>query len=258
MGNKYVRVYDIRTDPGSNPIQFATKAVHGITVDPFSPYRAASYSEEGIIKLWDLRKTNDAILTLNPDSKTNLSKIAFSPTQPGFLASLTKDSFKIDLWDIQESCSLQSAVNSSLKHQQQQQQLKSNHSTPYQQHRQQSTHSATNAIQALSSQYEDADLSVPVLWRTRKTSSSVKKFASFAFIPNDTHSKSNNTHNILAIHLDGKLESVRVQEPCQVAWQPTGGMIMTNQKGLLSHQPNLENNPIESRITSLVIQDEKK
>lgn len=38
-----------------------TKAVYGVSVDPFNPYRVASYTEEGVVKLWDLRNPNDSI-----------------------------------------------------------------------------------------------------------------------------------------------------------------------------------------------------
>ena len=262
MGNKYLRVYDIRADASSNPLQFATKAVHGITIDPFCPYRLASYTEEGIIKLWDIRKNNDAILTLNPENKNNLSKIVFSPTQPGFLASLTKDAAHIDLWDIQETCSLQSAVNSSV----QKSTTTSNYSSATQLPPQlqplssltapaKLEHSSSQtALQTLSTIYNgDDELSIPVLWKSRKTRSSIKKFASFAFIPNSIGSSKPISHNILAIHTDGKFESVKVQEACQISWQPSGGMIMTGKKGLLSYHPAFSDSKVDKTMASLQI-----
>lgn len=265
MGNKYLRVYDVRADASSNPLQFATKAVHGIAVDPFCPYRLASYTEEGIIKLWDIRKNNDAILTLNPDNKNNLSKIVFSPTQPGFLASLTKDATHIDLWDIQETCSLQSAVNSSV----QKSTTTSNYPSatqlpqhpPQLQPQSSSTaptkleHSSSQTVlQTLSTSHNDDDeLSIPVLWKSRKTRSSIKKFASFAFIPNSIDSSKPISHNILTIHTDGKFESVKVQEACQISWQPSGGMIMTGKKGLLSYHPAFLDSKIDQTMANLRI-----
>jgi hypothetical protein len=242
MGNKYLRVYDIRSE-SSQPLQFATKAVHGIVVDPFCPYRLASYTEEGIIKLWDIRKNNEAILTLNPENKNNLSKIVFSPTQPGFLASLTKDASHIDLWDIQETCSLQSAVNSSV-----------------QKSTQQPSPATSNLMERSVSQLQqenDDNLSIPVLWKSRKTRSSSKKFASFAFIPHfSKHQPVPNTHHILSVHTDGKFESVKVQEACQMTWQPTGGMAMTGKKGLLSYHPAFLDNT--KRMAQLQLQEEDK
>jgi hypothetical protein len=81
MGNKYLRVYDIRADPGSSPLQYATKAVNGAMVDPFNPYRIASYTEEGVIKVWDLRKNNDAIsfLLFPKKNKSKLTCILIYP-----------------------------------------------------------------------------------------------------------------------------------------------------------------------------------
>jgi hypothetical protein len=44
------------------------------------------------------------------------------------------------------------------------------------------------------------------------------------------------------VHTDGKFESVKIQEACQMSWQPTGGMAMTGKKGLLSyHSAFLDN-----------------
>lgn len=252
MGNKYLRVYDIRADPGSNPLQYLTKAVHGITVDPFCSYRLASYTEEGIIKLWDIRKNTDPILTLNPDNKNNLSKIVFSQTQPGFLASLTKEATHIDLWDIQETCSLQSAVNNASF--QKSYPAKSTAARKLERSTSQSVLSTLNHLG------DDQEMSIPVLWKSRKTRSSVKKFASFAFIPPSITDFSASkalphTHHILTVHTDGKFESIKVQEACQNSWQPTGGMIMTGKKGLLSYHPTTISNGFEKQLSNLNISE---
>ncbi|KAG2235345.1 hypothetical protein INT48_004964 [Thamnidium elegans] len=248
MGNKYLRVYDIRADLGSNPLQFATKAVHGITIDPFSAYRLASYTEEGIIKLWDIRKNNEAVLTLNPENKTNLSKLVFSPSQPGFLASLTKDSFYINLWDIQETCSLQSAVDSSVQ--------KSSTVAPTPSVSKLEKSTSHNALHSL---VNDGDeLSIPVLWKSRKTRSSNKEFTTFSFIPNSISSSTKpipNVHNLLTVHKDGKFESIKVQEACQISWQPIGGMVMTAKRGLLSYYPP-SSESINNKMIQLTMHDD--
>ncbi|GAA5812870.1 hypothetical protein MFLAVUS_006329 [Mucor flavus] len=248
MGNKYLRVYDIRADLGSNPLQFATKAVHGITMDPFSAYRLASYTEEGIIKLWDIRKSNEAVLTLNPDNKTNLSKLVFSPSQPGFLASLTKDSIYINLWDIQETCSLQSAVDSSVQ--------KSSTVVPTPSVSKLEKSTSHNALHSLVNGEEE--LSIPVLWKSRKTRSSNKEFTTFSFIPNSISSTTKpmpNVHNLLTVHKDGKFESIKVQEACQISWQPTGGMVMTAKRGLLSYYPP-SSESIDKKMIHLTMHDD--
>ncbi|CAO3664754.1 unnamed protein product [Rhizopus microsporus] len=198
MANKYLRVYDIRSD--TNSLQFSTKAVYGTTIDPFNPYRIASYTEEGVIKIWDTRKHTDAVLTLNPETKNNISKIVFSPAQRGLLASLSKDAQQMHLWDIQETCSLQSAVNNTSVKQKQ----------------------------------SDEDLGIPVLWKSRKTRSSTRPFASFTFIPK---MGKGTPPQLLGVHTDGSFEAVKVEETSQMAWQPTGGVIMAGRKGLLACQP---------------------
>lgn len=248
MGNKYLRAYDIRADPGSNPLQYATKAVHGIAMDPFSPYRLASFTEEGVIKLWDIRKNNDAVLTLNPESKASLSKLVFSPTQQGFLASLTKDALHINLWDIQETCSLQSAVNSTV----QKQTATTAPTLPTKLER----NPSHNALHDLVN--EDEDLSIPVLWKSRKTRYSNKEFATFSFIPNSISATNSipNNHNILTVHKDGKFESIKVQEACQIAWQPTGGMVMTGKRGLLSYYPADMDNQFDKKMLRLNLNDD--
>lgn len=80
--------------------------MYGTVVDPFNPNRIASYTEEGILKCWDIRNTSEAVLTLHTDvGKQGLGKIAFSPSRAGVLASLARDTHHLQLWDIQETTS---------------------------------------------------------------------------------------------------------------------------------------------------------
>ena len=104
------------------------------------------------------------------------------------------------LWDIQETCSLQSAVNNTSVKQKQ----------------------------------SDEDLGIPVLWKSRKTRSSTRPFASFTFIPK---MGKGTPPQLLGVHTDGSFEAVKVEETSQMAWQPTGGVIMAGRKGLLACQP---------------------
>lgn len=62
------------------------------------------------------------------------------------------------------------------------------------------------------------------------------------------------SHNILAIHTDGKFESVKVQEACQISWQPSGGMIMTGKKGLLSYHPAFMESTLDTSMQQLRIE----
>ncbi|KAI8143120.1 hypothetical protein BJV82DRAFT_611432 [Fennellomyces sp. T-0311] len=221
MGYKYLRVYDIRADANAAPLQFSTKAVYGTSIDPFNPYRMASYNEEGVIKLWDLRKTNDSVLTLNSESSTKhaLSKIAFSPTRPGLLASVSKDTPIVNLWDIQETSILQNAVPP----------------TSYGSE----TSSGLRAITGFASSeptdntpHIPGSSSVPVLWRSRESAPSSKPITTFGFIPRMADDGS--VPSLLTMHRDGQFESIDLEEASKMTWQPTGGIMATNGTELLS------------------------
>ncbi|KAI9494432.1 WD40-repeat-containing domain protein [Zychaea mexicana] len=271
MGYKYLRAYDIRVDSNSIPLQFSTKAVYGATVDPFNPYRLATYNEEGVIRLWDLRQTNDSVLTLNSEtnssgsnsSKHSLSKIAFSPTRPGLLASLSRDSTSVNLWDIQETCTLHSALAPTTF-------TTTNASTTDSATYNNNTASNVSGFKTITalagSNYPDthdnsalhyhhhhqqqqqhakaddagfASVGVPVLWRSRESAASSKPITTFNFIPNmhsldDPHGQRSTVPSILAMHRDGQFEGIDLEEASKMTWRPTGGMMVTNGSELLS------------------------
>ncbi|RUS22511.1 hypothetical protein BC937DRAFT_88669 [Endogone sp. FLAS-F59071] len=126
MAMRFVRIYDMRVEGTNSSVVFSTKAVYGINVDPFHPHRFASYTEEGTVKIWDLtgHAQHKLLLTLifmsihvltisadmtNPSARASatpgLSRISFSPTRSGLLATLAKESRVVRLWDIQEGFS---------------------------------------------------------------------------------------------------------------------------------------------------------
>jgi WD40 repeat protein len=94
-------------DATTTPLSIQDKAVYGLITDPYHSHRIASYTEDGVIKLWDIRKPDDAVLSINVDhssgSRTPLSRILFAPSKRGLLASLSRDANAVDLWDIQET-----------------------------------------------------------------------------------------------------------------------------------------------------------
>ncbi|KAF7724390.1 hypothetical protein EC973_001115 [Apophysomyces ossiformis] len=215
MGNKYLRVYDIRVDANVNPLQFSTKAVYGAMVDPFHPYRLASYTEEGVIKVWDIQG----------GVKNNLSRLQFSPLRSGLLASLSKDSTYIHTWDIQETSTLRVGVNYS-------------RSTPTMTTtsttlRPSSRASASgSSLQTLTSGADE--ISLPVLWKSRKTAPSSKVLSSFAFIPRCRGNRSAGapSHGILAMHKDGQFENIKLQEACKISWQAAGEIMLAGGNNL--------------------------
>ncbi|KAL1931366.1 hypothetical protein VTP01DRAFT_9508 [Rhizomucor pusillus] len=222
MAYKYLRVYDIRENSAVNPLQFMTKAVYGVSVDPFNPYRVASYTEEGVVKLWDLRNPNDSVLTLNSESgaKQGLSGISFSPSKEGLLATLAKDSTDVMFWNIQESGQLYVASTAGEQ--------------PY----------VSDALP-----FEDVptvmdtkreNLKTLVLWKSRKVHAAEKSFAAFSFVPTlqksfefRDPSKTQNQQVVL-LQKDGQFVSAELAEPCSVSWNSSGDILLTNGEDLIS------------------------
>ncbi|KAI7863038.1 hypothetical protein BDF14DRAFT_1848124 [Spinellus fusiger] len=237
MGGKYMRIYDIRVDSGANPLQFTTKAVYGTLVDPFNPYRLASHTEEGVVKVWDIRNPTDAVLTLHPENgvKNFISRMQFSPTRQGFLAILSKDANNVQVCDLQETSSLQSVMFSKTQTHAASTSLDLNYTTSTAPLR--STRpTATIAPQSLQNlvALNDDTLSVPVLWKTRKTSPGTRSLASFAFIPSPEHiSTPRAFQKMLAMNKEGQFETIYWQEALKMAWQPTGGMAIAKESGLV-------------------------
>jgi WD40 repeat protein len=80
-----------------------TKAVYGVQVDPFHPQRLASYAEDGVIRIWDMRRPTDPVLTIQASDRSNgLNDLQYSPRRGGLLATHARDSSYIQLWDLQE------------------------------------------------------------------------------------------------------------------------------------------------------------
>ncbi|CAJ0958111.1 unnamed protein product [Ranitomeya imitator] len=97
--HRNLAIFDLRN---SNQKMFVnTKAVQGVTVDPHFHDRVASFFE-GQVAIWDLRKFEKPVLTLTEQPKP-LSKVAWCPTRTGLLATLTRDSNIIRLYDMQHT-----------------------------------------------------------------------------------------------------------------------------------------------------------
>jgi len=77
-------------------------------MDPFHDNRMASCSDDGNVKIWDVRNASEPILSFYTGPKTvqqsssTLVRIQFSPQRAGQLASLTKDASCLKVWNIQE------------------------------------------------------------------------------------------------------------------------------------------------------------
>ncbi|XP_003222042.1 GATOR2 complex protein MIOS [Anolis carolinensis] len=97
--HRNLAIFDLRNT--SQKMFVNTKAVQGVTVDPFFHDRVASFYE-GQVAIWDLRKFEKPVLTLMEQPKP-LTKVAWCPTRTGLLATLTRDSNVIKLYDMQHT-----------------------------------------------------------------------------------------------------------------------------------------------------------
>ncbi|XP_023561751.1 GATOR complex protein MIOS isoform X2 [Octodon degus] len=97
--HRNLAIFDLRNT--SQKMFVNTKAIQGVTVDPYVHNRVASFYE-GQVAIWDLRKFEKPVLTLTEQPKP-LTKVAWCPTRTGLLATLTRDSNIIRLYDMQHT-----------------------------------------------------------------------------------------------------------------------------------------------------------
>ncbi|XP_034030196.1 GATOR complex protein MIOS [Thalassophryne amazonica] len=97
--HRNLAIFDLRNTSQKTFVN--TKAIQGVTVDPHFHDRVASYYE-GQVAIWDLRKFEKPVLTLTEQPKP-LTKVAWCPTRTGLLATLTRDSNIIRLYDMQHT-----------------------------------------------------------------------------------------------------------------------------------------------------------
>jgi WD40 repeat protein len=96
VGFRWIRSFDPRT-PNSSVLNIVTKAVYGLTKDPYHEHRFASYTDDGVICLWDIRYTK-SVLSLQSEFKTGISDISFGDCN--VLSALGRDSSTVRLWHL--------------------------------------------------------------------------------------------------------------------------------------------------------------
>nr|XP_023658371.1 GATOR complex protein MIOS [Paramormyrops kingsleyae]XP_023658372.1 GATOR complex protein MIOS [Paramormyrops kingsleyae]XP_023658373.1 GATOR complex protein MIOS [Paramormyrops kingsleyae] len=97
--HRNLAIFDLRNT--SQKMFVNTKAIQGVTVDPYFHDRVASFFE-GQVAIWDLRKFEKPVLTLSEQPKP-LTKVAWCPTRTGLLATLMRDSDVVRLYDMQHT-----------------------------------------------------------------------------------------------------------------------------------------------------------
>ncbi|XP_040571344.1 GATOR2 complex protein MIOS [Lepeophtheirus salmonis] len=96
---KYLRLIDIRQDSSRGArASTSTRAVYGVTVDPFLDCRIASHVDNQVV-IWDTRNFDKPIITHSQNRK--ITKISWSPTRMGLLCSITDNADSLLLHDIQ-------------------------------------------------------------------------------------------------------------------------------------------------------------
>ncbi|KAG0222589.1 hypothetical protein BGW41_005933 [Actinomortierella wolfii] len=245
MGLKYLRVYDTREDQNSPASMIiSTKAVHGICMDPFNNYRMASCSDDGIIKIWDIRNPSHSLLSfytgpkaVSPSSAT-LVRIQFSPKRSGLLASLTKDATCIKVWDIQEGTARQTTSTRTLPRVDTSlsdigaSNISTNSNGFLSKSMDKDGMSAVAAAVAAAAGgslgrdagSEENEVGVPILWKSRRTRPSSKPIQSFAWIPTLV---SSSTSGLISINKEYLIETTLLKETSHVAWEPRGSLVVS-------------------------------
>ena len=106
---KWIRLVDLRMNPSTGIQQILNKCSYGLCIDPFDETKFACYGDDGAIRLWDRRHfQNNPCLTFSEADaggdggrpNNSLSKIEFSTSKRGILASLGTDETSVRLWNI--------------------------------------------------------------------------------------------------------------------------------------------------------------
>lgn len=103
QGTKWLRMLDMRST--TPKVVATTKAIFGISVDPFNQNRIATFAEgeKGAVLVWDIRHTDKALVTINQSKP--VSKILWCPTRNHLLSVLQKDTMSIKYYDLQYTSS---------------------------------------------------------------------------------------------------------------------------------------------------------
>ncbi|GAA5907972.1 hypothetical protein JCM6882_001541 [Rhodosporidiobolus microsporus] len=113
MANKWLRVYDLRSPP-QTVTTWGTRAVHGISANPFNAQQFSSHGDDGVVRLWDLRKPMDPLLQWSEADAGATSKnrsgqqrgvralveTAWSTERRGVFATLEKEAAAVRVWQL--------------------------------------------------------------------------------------------------------------------------------------------------------------
>ena len=78
----------------------ASKAVNGIVTDPFNSFRWASYSDDGNVRIFDIRNPVEPIGSFNAEYRSGLGQLLWCPYRSGLLATIGKESPVVKVWEL--------------------------------------------------------------------------------------------------------------------------------------------------------------
>lgn len=100
VSNKFLRIYDTRTDPSKAQMSITTKSVYGVQVDPHGDNMFLSYNECQI-HLWDRRKCEKPLWTgVEPRP---VLKLRWDPMKTDVFSVLCRDSTYVKVFNWQRS-----------------------------------------------------------------------------------------------------------------------------------------------------------
>ena len=112
-GSKWLRLYDtrdgVRGERGAAASVVAhSRAVMGLRYDPHLHHRVASWSEDGLVKVWDHRQLTSPVLVVHSSGwKAAKARVVvevdFCPTSTHLLSTISREEEFVRLWDLSGS-----------------------------------------------------------------------------------------------------------------------------------------------------------
>lgn len=112
MAGKWIRAYDLRAPPRT-VTTWGTRSGQSMAANPFNEHQMASSGDDGVVKLWDLRRPMDALLSFSEvdagavSARTRptvvarpLVELEWSTTTSGILTTLERDGYGLRIWDL--------------------------------------------------------------------------------------------------------------------------------------------------------------
>ncbi|EGG23303.1 hypothetical protein DFA_05435 [Cavenderia fasciculata] len=192
--SKWLRIYDTRDTNTSHSVAAHAKSVCGVAIDPFDNNRIATMSEDNVVKIWDMRRFDDPVFSINTNYKS-VSQMEWCPTRSGILATSGREKNTIKLWDIKSSSYLPSIIPDYTKSPRTDRKSNIND---------QSSHSTSKPSKSKRHTFSSIHISSEVI-------------SSFSWHPT-------NECRMLTVSYTGIVEVISLNESIPVSWSPQGSL----------------------------------